>query len=192
MRLRTIGTRLAGGIALTGGVLLVTTAPAWAVTYPPSSGLLLLSTTTVAAGGTVTVSGSEYASASTGTITLHTAPVTLGSFTADSSGDFTQTVTIPASTDPGTHTIEATGIAPGGVPLTEEALITVTAPGAAPAVPTAVTPTGAPPVSPPTATSGQLAFTGANISAMAGVGALLIVGGGALLAGRHRMDHARI
>ena len=89
-----------------------------AVTVEPSS---------VEAGKTVTVKGTGFAPESTVTITLHSEPVEVGTATTDASGDFTATVTVPATTEAGDHTVVAASNTPT---VTASAPLTVTAPPA--------------------------------------------------------------
>ncbi|GAA2090714.1 hypothetical protein GCM10009759_14500 [Kitasatospora saccharophila] len=79
--------------------------------YPVSEGTLAATTQTtdLVPGGGVTVTGGGYQPGGTIELTLHSTPVALGKATADGSGSFTTTVTLPADTTPGTHTIQATG-----------------------------------------------------------------------------------
>jgi len=58
-------------------------------------------------------------------VTLHSTPVHLGTFTTDASGAFTATVTIPADTAAGAHTIVLTGTSPNGQPATVDLALTV-------------------------------------------------------------------
>ncbi|GIT78758.1 hypothetical protein LLS1_04270 [Leifsonia sp. LS1] len=57
------------------------------------------------AGGRVDLTGAGFGAGAALTIELHSAPVELGTVTADESGAFTTTVAIPADTAPGRHTI---------------------------------------------------------------------------------------
>lgn len=96
------------------GVLALGAAPAMAQ-YPPEEGGLTLSTDSAAPGGTVDVSGSGFKAFSTVTLTI-TCPGeeadSLGTTTADSSGDISETVTLPSDLEDGTCTIKASGVAP--------------------------------------------------------------------------------
>ena len=89
-----------------------------AVTVEPSN---------VEAGKNVTVKGTGFAPESTVTITLHSEPVEVGTATTDASGDFTATVTVPATTEAGDHTVVAASNTPT---VTASAPLTVTAPPA--------------------------------------------------------------
>lgn len=75
---------------------------------------LTVSDTSVPPGGTMTMSGDGFAAETSVTITLESTLVTLGSTTTDGSGAFETTVTIPADTPAGSHTLKATGEAAGG------------------------------------------------------------------------------
>jgi hypothetical protein len=153
-----------------GGVLWASPALA----YGPTAATLTSSTTTVCAGCSITLSGTGFQPGETITIQLFSTPVTLGSTTADPQGAFTTTVTIPADTTPGNHTIVATGLTSG---ITASFAIVVTG----------ASTTGAVTPSAGTPSSGSLAFTGADIAAMAGVGAIALALGGMLVfAGRRR------
>lgn len=117
-------------------------------------------------GGSLLVTGSNFVPNEGITLTLHSAPVTLATTTASTSGSFSVTVTIPAGTDPGAHTILASG-ATGDSATTN---IVVTG---------AVSSTA-------TVTSG-LAFTGADIAAVSAVGAIALgLGGMLIMSGRRR------
>lgn len=72
------------------------------------SATISLSATTVAPGDTVTVSGSGFPDSAPVEVTLESTPVKLTDVTADSSGAFSTTVTIPANTSVGAHKVVAT------------------------------------------------------------------------------------
>ncbi|MDZ8170778.1 alpha/beta hydrolase [Microbacterium xanthum] len=61
------------------------------------------------AGASLTVSGSGFVSGESVTIELRSDPVVLAEVSADDAGAFTRSVTIPADTTPGAHTVVATG-----------------------------------------------------------------------------------
>ena len=136
--------------------------PAFA--YGPNAATVTTSTSSIAPGGSFTVQGSNFQPNATVTVTLHSNPVTLGTTTANSSGDFSIVVTIPSDTVPGTHEVIATDTA--GDSASTEIVVTGTV---------------------PVATSSGLAFTGADIAALSGVGAIaLALGGMLILTGRRR------
>ena len=68
----------------------------------------LVSTTVSPDGRTVTVSGSEYAPASTVTVSIASTPLTLGTATVASDGTFSAAFTVPCTVESGAHTITAT------------------------------------------------------------------------------------
>ena len=136
---------------------------------PGQTGTLTGNTSTCSAssGCSLTLSGSGFQPGETVGLTFNSTPVSLGTTTANSSGGFTFSVTIPAGEPAGNHTIVATGESSG---TTASFAITLTA---------ATTAAPSP--------SGGLAFTGADISALVGVGAVVIALGGLLvLASRRR------
>lgn len=147
------------------GVSLGWAAPAFA--YPAGSGpAVATNTSSTTPGGSMTVTGSNFVPNETITLTLHSTPVTLGTTSASASGTFSVTVTIPSDTTPGTHTILASG-ATG-----DSASTTIVVTGA---------------ISPPATVTSGLPFTGADIAAVSGVGAIaLALGGMLVLTGRRR------
>ncbi len=139
-----------------------------AFAYGPSGPTISISTSTVGPGGSLIMNGSGFCPLCSITFTLHSNPVVIGTTTANASGDFSATLTIPSNTAPGTHTIVATD--PDG----DTASTTITVTGATVPVST-VTP------------SKGLAFTGADIAALSGVGAIALgLGGMLLLTSRRR------
>ena len=153
-----------------GGVLWAS--PAFAYS---SSGGCTISTNifTVGDGGSLIVTGSGFLPGETVTLVLHSTPVTLGTAPADSQGAFSTSVIIPADTTPGNHTIVGTGNTSGLTATTSIVVVSATTTGG--------TSTGG------SSGGGSLAFTGADIAAMAGVGAIALALGGMLVfAGRRR------
>jgi hypothetical protein len=137
--------------------------PAFA--YGPNAPTVSSSSNSVAPGGTLTVSGNNFTPGTTVTIDLHSTPVLLATTTASGSGQFSVAVMIPSNTVPGTHTIIATD--PNGDSASTEIVVTGTVPVAT--------------------TSPGLAFTGADIAALTGVGAIaMALGGMLILTGRRR------
>lgn len=117
-------------ILMLGAVLLFLTAgAAQAQTYPPGGNTVTANDTTVTPGQSITLSAQVFQPGATVTFTLFSAPVVLGTATANSSGVATLTATIPSNTTPGTHTIEATGTGSNGQPLTVVLSITVAGAG---------------------------------------------------------------
>jgi hypothetical protein len=131
--------------------------------YPPGTApTLSLSTNVVQAGGSVRLCGDHFVPGSTVTVALD--GTTLATGTAGANGSLCVTVTIPAGTAAGAHTLSATDTA--GESAT--AALTVTAAGAG-------------------GGGGGLANTGVAIASIGGLGLLLLIGGGVmLLAGRRR------
>jgi hypothetical protein len=151
-----------------GGVLWAS--PAFA--YGPSAPHLSTNVSTVGAGGSLIVTGSGFQPGESCNLVLQSTSAGLGTAAVGSAGTFSTTVTIPASTPLGNQTIVCTGNTSGSTATTS-------------IVVTSATTTGG------TSTSGSsgggLAFTGAHIAAMAGVGAIALALGGMLVfAGRRR------
>jgi hypothetical protein len=108
-------------------------------------------------GNTVNVSGSGWQAGAQITVTIQSAPVALGTVTANAAGTFSQNFTIPCSIGNGAHTVSASGIAADGTSRTASTQVTL---------------------SNCTVSAGKLAFTGSNSTfpfAAAGV-ALVLVG----------------
>ncbi|UOW03097.1 tyrosine-protein phosphatase [Clavibacter michiganensis subsp. michiganensis] len=105
------------------------------------------------AGGTVAFRAAGLTPGATYRVILHSTPTDVGSVTASSDGTASGTVTIPAGTDPGTHTltlVDAQGQAvsdPATITVSAAAVsaITATATGAGPAVATGGTSVAADP-----------------------------------------------
>src|SRR5450631_3956419 len=124
-----------------------------------------------AAGGTITFSGSGFLAGETITIKLDNG-TTFPSVVANAAGAFSTTITLSAGLS-GTHTLTATGTTSG---RTSSTTIQVAAASANAGV---------------TPSTGGLAFTGAAVVGIGALGALLLVGGAALvLAGRRRKVNA--
>lgn len=69
--------------------------------------------TTVTAGGTVQATGANFRPGEAVSVVLNSDPVLLGTITADADGNFAGSVTIPAGTVAGTHTLVFTGAVSG-------------------------------------------------------------------------------
>ena len=148
--------------------LLSMVAPAAHASYGGDGGLTI-SPTSVHAGGSLTIDASGWQGSSSVTITLHSDPVVLGTVSADASGNVHATVTVPAATAPGAHTIVATGTGASGSPQEASTGVTVMAASSG--------------------GGGSLPRTGAAIGALTLVG-LGLFGGGALLSrARKRAAH---
>ncbi len=117
-------------ILMLGAVLLFLTAgAAQAQTYPPGGNTITSNDTNVTPGQAVTFTAQVFAPGSTVTFTLFSAPVVLGTATANSSGVATLTASIPSGTAIGAHTVEATGTGTNGQPLTVVLSLTVSTSG---------------------------------------------------------------
>lgn len=125
-----------------------------------------VSPTTVPPGGSVTFKGGGFKGDSKVQIQLvcgSANPVVVGTTTANSEGNVTVTVVIPANTPPGSCQIEAVGVDPNGNPLTVVLGITVTS-----------------------TTSGTLPRTGSNTGEYLGLAIALIALGSAAVWGARR------
>ena len=87
-------------------VLLLVNRPAAAPTAPPNA-TISLSRSTVMQGSTLVVSGMHLPANQAGTVELQSRPQQIGTFTADPSGSFSVSVTVPESTSKGDHVISA-------------------------------------------------------------------------------------
>jgi|SoiMethySBSTD1v2_1073268.scaffolds.fasta_scaffold118758_2 LPXTG-motif cell wall-anchored protein len=112
-------------VGLTAAAAVAT--PAGAQQYPPAGNLCTVSDTTVSPGQSITLTCGTYLGGATVTFTFFSAPVDLGSATADGSGVVTAELTIPQAAA-GAHTITATGQSASG-PLTNSVSLTVSASG---------------------------------------------------------------
>lgn len=135
--------------------------------YPTGTAATIgVSNSTPPVGGTDTVFGAHYQPGETVSLSLHSAVYSLGSATADGSGAFSTTVTLPAGVS-GSHTIVGTGLTSG-----ETASVQINIGG--------------------TSSSGSgsgsgLSSTGVAVIGIGAVGLALLVGGGLLLmAGKRR------
>ncbi|MCU1404231.1 MAG: alkaline phosphatase [Glaciihabitans sp.] len=153
-----------------------TTPPATPPTTPPTTqdaAIRIDGGSRVIAGNSFGLSGTGFADSVELTVTLHSAPVALGTVNTNGEGAFSSSFTVPAGATAGEHRVVVTG---EGVSV--ETTLTVLA---APASPT---PTPAVPA------AGELANTGVNsIGAwLGGALTLLLAGAGALLL-RRRNQH---
>jgi hypothetical protein len=122
----------------------------------------------VPAGQTTLVSGSGFPGGSQLSLTLFSNPVLLATTTANALGDYQVTVTIPATTTPGTHTVvvsTTTGT------IQARTTLTVTSPSSATTASTI---------------PGALSFTGADVRGSSTVALILLVLGLVTLAGTRR------
>lgn len=133
----------------------------------PTTPTVTLGSSTVRAGQATTVAADGLAANTEYTVVLHSDPVTLGSAVSSGSGKLTLTVTIPATTPAGVHTITVAASSDPTVVIASEAL-TVTAAAAS-----------------GSSTPG-LASTGTDPLPWIGVGALLVLLGTGLASTRVR------
>jgi hypothetical protein len=120
--------------------------------------------------GSTSVTGTGFQPGETAAVVLDAASTTLSTITVGPTGSFTTSITIPQGTSPGNHTITSNG-AQGDTSSTE---ITVGNGGCAVTAATI-------------AASPGLAFTGADIATVTGVGGVLVALGGTLfIFGRRR------
>jgi len=99
------------------------------------------SASTVAAGGDVTLTGVGFLPGETVDITLHSALIHLATATAGADGTVVKTVTIPATLEPGLHTIEMEGQT-SGVTVTTQIEVTEAAGAASVPLPATGSATG--------------------------------------------------
>lgn len=158
----------------------VTWAPA--STVNPATGrfpAVSVSQMQVAPGDSIRVSVAGFTPGEQVRIELHSTPVLLGTVTAGSDGTADSTVTIPAGTEAGQHTITVVGVTCGiqaSIPIT----VVAAAVGAPVASLAAFDPQGR-----------SLSYTGAKTGWVVSLGAALLVGGSALvLLGRRRQLRA--
>lgn len=126
----------------------------------PNAPLSLPSTggsASLTAGAPVTIHGGGFAAHANIAVGVYSSPTSLDALTADATGSFTDTVTIPSSLS-GSHTLVVEGNAPDGTARVLSSKITVQA-----------------------ARSGTLPFTGLNTTLLALSGLGLVVAGFALV-----------
>ncbi|HET6395079.1 MAG TPA: LPXTG cell wall anchor domain-containing protein, partial [Blastococcus sp.] len=155
--------------ALTGKIPYPATVPASQGSLTPAAG----SSDKVVAGKTMTVTGSGYMPGSTVTVLIYSAPQVLTTTVADSGGNFSVTVTVPAGLAPGVHTLVAYGYDDNGLERVTTLSVTVSAAGTA------------------TVTGAKLANTGADVTipALGGI-ATLGLGAGLIVISRRRRTAA--
>lgn len=154
-------------------------------------GDLSASTETAKAGEKVTLSGSKFPAGGSLTVTLHSDPVTLATITTGADGSFRATVTIPANTPAGAHTLVA---AAGDVTASVALTVTAAANGGAGNNGSNGGPSTGDAATGGTTTSagGVLASTGSDLAIPIVVAFLaLLVGAGAIGLARRRAAHLR-
>jgi hypothetical protein len=134
---------------------------------------LTVSDSSLAPGDSLSIEGRGFAPGSSATATLFSAPMEVGTFTADGSGTVRGEVTIPPSTSPGEHRLELAGSGADGGPLVLSAQLTITGEGGG----SGSRQSG----------GGGFAFTGTSITALIVAGTLLAgLGAGAVVVSRRR------
>jgi LPXTG-motif cell wall-anchored protein len=144
----------------------------------PATPEVELGAASVVAGGKVTVSGTGFEADAALRFELRSDPVDLGTVTADADGAFSRTLTIPANTPAGVHTLAV--ILADGTEVTSQ--LTVTAAGGGGAVAPGTGGSG-------NATDGALAVTGAESTPYI-VGAVVLLALGLGLFAMRRRRHA--
>ncbi|MGP6169848.1 hypothetical protein ACTU6V_01415 [Microbacterium sp. A204] len=140
---------------------------------------LVLGAESVVAGGKVAVSGADFAPGAEIVFELRSTPVRIGSATVAADGSFTASLTIPAETPAGAHTLAA--ILPDGTEVTAALTVTAAASDVGPgAGDDGTTGSGG-------SASGDIATTGADSTALIAGAVLLLAMGLGLFAMRRRM-----
>ena len=150
---------------------------------PETPATVSLGAATVVAGGTLSVSGDGFTPGAELKLELRSDPVSLGTVTAATDGTFSRTVTIPAETPAGTHTLAV--ILPDGTEVTTPVTVTAAAGGGA------VAPGQGGSGGASTGSSdGDLAATGADSMPYVIAAVVLLAAGLGLFALRRRRQHA--
>jgi LPXTG-motif cell wall-anchored protein len=121
---------------------------------------------TVAPGGTTNFAAVSFAPGSTAQMAICSTPVSLGTFTVDSSGHINTVVTVPAGTTLGAHTIAAVGTRTNGLTQVAYAAVDVEEPA--------------------TTSTGTLPTTGSDSGKLLATGATLVLLGAAAVFGSTR------
>jgi LPXTG-motif cell wall-anchored protein len=121
---------------------------------------------TVEPGGSTLFTAVSFTPGSTVSVVICSTPVSLGTFTVDSTGHVSQTVTIPAGTTLGAHTIAAVGTRTNGLAQVAYAAVDVE--------------------QATTTSTGTLPTTGSDSGKLIAMGAALVLLGGAAIFGSTR------
>ncbi len=161
--------------------------------YGPTASIALNPTTVDDENASTTVTGVCFAPNESVTITIASAPTTLGTTRSDSNGAFAASEAIPAELEVGQHTVTAMGAtgdsALGILTVGEDENQAGTPGSGTPGGGTASPGVGA--SSAPSGPSGNIAFTGTNAILTAALGAAAIAVGGLLvLSSRKRRRHS--
>jgi Bacterial Ig-like domain (group 3) len=150
--------------------------PAAKLSAKTSTGKVLATGVTLERGEKITVTGSGFDAAEKVTITVHSTPVGLGTVVSNGVGAVVATVVVPSSLAAGSHTLTLAGASTSGV-FAFKIAATTSGSGSGSGV------SGSSGSSGSSGGDPSLPFTGANIVAPGSVGLLLLVIGGALVAG---------
>lgn len=140
-------------------------------TYPPAASAIALSRSRATVGMTISFDARCFKGDDKVTATVYSKPVQVGQYSANANGVVTGSFTVPA-VSPGRHTLRLVGT--DGTQAS--AGFTVVPASAASAIPTSSDPS-------------SLAFTGSDMAKTGGLGALLLLGGGALVIAAKRRKH---
>lgn len=141
-------------------------------TYPPAASAIALSRSRAEVGMTISFEARCFKNNDKVTGTVYSTPVRVGTYDASASGVVDGEFTVP-DVQPGRHTFRLVG--------TDGAQTSV----GFTVVPSAAAAAGGR----GTSSSGSLAFTGTDLAMTAGVGTLLLLGGGALVLAAKRRKH---
>jgi hypothetical protein len=158
--------------------------PSPSTSTPTRDARVDLGSATAAPGGSLTLTGTGFAAGERVLVELHSDPVELGTATATAAGEVDTTVTVPASTPAGEHTVVLTGQSSGRV--AEAALVVVAATPSPSSTPTTDADADA-----DADADGTLATTGGSPLAAATLATLLLAAGAALLLASTRRRHPR-
>lgn len=172
-----------------GGGLATLTSDGTAQSVPLFAPSAALSTSTVRAGRVQTARGNGFVAGERVRVTMHSAPVTLGTVTADPLGSAALRYTVPAHVGAGVHTVTLTGLTSG---LTARRIATVISTARVTSAPRVRTSVAAVPVPAPAPGPGlpTVAATGQNsrrLASISGIGfAAVLMGAVLLVLGRRR------
>jgi len=151
-----VGLTLAVAPVMVGFATVASAAPVSpSAPYPPPPGSVTVSSNTTTPGGTISFTATGFTPGETVTVRFDNGSI-VASFTANSNGVVSGSVSAPDSLGP--HTLVLTGTTSG---VTDTTTITV--------------------VAGTTSSASSLPFTGANVLPLIGVGGALLIGGGAVV-----------
>ena len=141
-------------------------------TYPPAASAIALSRSRATVGMTISFNARCFKGGDKVTATVYSTPVQVGQYPANANGVVSGSFKVPALR-PGRHTLRLVGT--DGT-QTSARFTVVPKSGAASAIPASSDPS-------------SLAFTGSDLAKTGGLGALLLLGGGALVIAAKRRKH---